>query len=236
MAELVLMTYEDPYPGKSDEDLVEEVCGRCGGSGFLREYAHNQNGVCFGCEGHPRWETPVYVLRNRERRRILKVNRALKKAHEEDLATEKRIEEFAAAYPEEWSRISLEARDPRQAFWHSLQERVEKFGELSERQLQVVQERLVADAADPVMLPEGRHEVVGKILAIKEQPSPYRRGGVDLKTLVEDGAGWRVWGTLPKALAEAKTGDQVTFTATLTRSDRDQDFGFFSRPTKARAL
>ena len=62
----------------------------------------------------------------------------------------------------------------------------------------------------------------------------YRTQGV-MKMLVKHADGWKVWGTMPAALA-ASRGDTIEFTAAVTRSDRDEKFGFFSRPTNARIL
>jgi hypothetical protein len=55
-----------------------------------------------------------------------------------------------------------------------------------------------------------------------------------MKMVVKVEQGWAVWGSVPEAIAiEVEVGDTVTFTATVTRSDRDPKFGFFKRPTKA---
>jgi hypothetical protein len=78
-------------------------------------------------------------------------------------------------------------------------------------------------------VPEGKITVVGKIITIKPQDSMY---GTTLKILVESADGWRVWGTYPTALDEAGRGDTVRFNATVERSGRDRDFGFFKRPTQ----
>ena len=83
-----------------------------------------------------------------------------------------------------------------------------------------------------VALPIGRVEIEGEILSLKVVESMY---GEALKCLVRADAGWRVWGTVPRALAGAvERGDRVAFTATIAASDDDPLFGFYSRPTKAR--
>lgn len=92
--------------------------------------------------------------------------------------------------------------------------------------------------------PEGRVEVKGKVLKVELRDGRY---GETLKMTVKADGGFLVWGTVPSSLAlfEAEEedwgkrqrglerGDRVTFTATITRSDRDSKFGFFKRPTKA---
>jgi len=98
--------------------------------------------------------------------------------------------------------------------------------------------------------PIGRHTVTGEVLKTETRDTQY---GDVLKMLVKTDAGFLIWGTVPACLAiieetqregtdtwteqrSLQRGDRVEFTATLTRSDRDEKFGFFKRPTKARLL
>ena len=71
------------------------------------------------------------------------------------------------------------------------------------------------------------------MLAFKLQSSQF---GDTLKMLVQDDRGFRVWGSVPKSLGDAERESRITFTATVTASDRDAKFGFFKRPTKAAIL
>ena len=81
--------------------------------------------------------------------------------------------------------------------------------------------------------PEGRIVITGIVLAFKLQSSQF---GDTLKMLVQDDRGFRVWGSVPKSLDDAERESRITFTATVTASDRDAKFGFFKRPTKAEIL
>ena len=81
--------------------------------------------------------------------------------------------------------------------------------------------------------PEGRIVITGIVLAFKLQSSQF---GDTLKMLVQDDRGFRVWGSVPKSLDDAERESRITFTATVTASDRDAKFGFFKRPTKAAIL
>ena len=47
---------------------------------------------------------------------------------------------------------------------------------------------------------------------------------------------FRVWGSVPASLEDAERESRITFTATVTASDRDAKFGFFKRPTKAQVI
>lgn len=80
-----------------------------------------------------------------------------------------------------------------------------------------------ADVAD------GRQVINGTVLAMKNQESDW---GSVLKMLVQDDRGFRVWGSVPSSL-DCNREDQITFTATVSQSDKDSKFGFFKRPTKA---
>lgn len=93
-------------------------------------------------------------------------------------------------------------------------------------------ERAERDAAHEAgeNAPEGRVVITGTVLAFKRQESMY---GDVLKMLVQDDRGFRVWGSVPTSLDDAERESRITFTATVTASDRDAKFGFFKRPTKA---
>lgn len=121
-------------------------------------------------------------------------------------------------------------------------------GEISEKQVALVfkiaqqeaeRAQRVADreaeaaalAASGVRVPTGRGTVEGTILSVREQEGAY---GFQIKVLVQADEGWKVWGTLPRSLWEdARVGARITFKATITASDDDPVFGFFSRPTNA---
>ena len=81
--------------------------------------------------------------------------------------------------------------------------------------------------------PEGRVVITGTVLAFKRQESIY---GDVLKMLVQDDRGFRVWGSVPSSLDDAERESRITFTATVTASDKGSKFGFFKRPAKAAVL
>jgi len=81
--------------------------------------------------------------------------------------------------------------------------------------------------------PEGRVTITGTVLAFKWQESMY---GDVLKMLVQDDRGFRVWGSVPASLDDAERESRITFTATVTASDKDAKFGFFKRPAKAAVI
>jgi hypothetical protein len=88
------------------------------------------------------------------------------------------------------------------------------------------------EAANAKPVPTGRIVVEGEVLTVKFQDNDF---GGSLKMLVA-GAGWKVWGTVPAAIDGVERGDRVRLTATVTASDDDENFGFYSRPSKAEVL
>ena len=119
------------------------------------------------------------------------------------------------------------------------------YGDISEKQIafvrslisridnraQILAQRAAEkEAAAPIPLADGRIEITGEILTIKEREfgSPA--------ILVRHSTGWKLWGSLPSAISSAQRGDVVTFSAAIKASENDPKFGFFTRPTKAKVV
>lgn len=122
------------------------------------------------------------------------------------------------------------------------------------RQLEREAEQRAREAAAPPPAPvpdtDERVQVTGTIISVKIEDGDY---GTTEKMLVQ-ADGYRLWGTRPQSLLvpadedtgwierdgvmhrPADRGDRVSFMARVQRSDRDENFGFFSRPTKAEYL
>lgn len=131
-----------------------------------------------------------------------------------------------------WGDISEKA----QAFLKLLLERIDNApAAAAEKAAKKAAE--MADAV-PVPLAQGRMMVKGEVLSIKQQESQF---GLQIKMLVKAEAGnggwFKLWGTVPSSIVgEVERGSVVEFAASLQRSDNDQFFGFFSRPSKAKVL
>lgn len=99
-------------------------------------------------------------------------------------------------------------------------------------------EQIARDAAaaalvsSGVRVPTGRVEVVGEVVSTRFVDNDF---GGTLKMLVLMDSGVKVWGSVPRAISPER-GNRVRFTATVTPSDDDPVFGFYSRPTKAELL
>ena len=104
----------------------------------------------------------------------------------------------------------------------------------------------LASLAGPV--PEGRVPLEGKVVSVKEREGHW---GTEWKVVLQLPDGNRVWGTLPQSIideaieraggsldrwTDAVRGEQLKLTATVTRSDNDEHFGFYKRPAKAQLV
>jgi hypothetical protein len=102
----------------------------------------------------------------------------------------------------------------------------------SEREVRMEREA----AMDKNPCPTGRGQITGEILSRKWKDTPY---GDQLKMLVLDDRGFKVYGSVPSRLSGddgVQRGDRITFVAEVTQSDDDELFGFFKRPTQASIL
>ena len=111
----------------------------------------------------------------------------------------------------------------------SLARAYDKHLENAERKAERERER-----ADEVRVPcpIGRVTVIGKVVSVDEKDTDF---GTRYVMTVRDDTGFTVWGSQPSAL-DPCVGDRIEFTASVERSDRDECFGFFKRPSKARLL
>lgn len=80
--------------------------------------------------------------------------------------------------------------------------------------------------------PIGRVTIVGKVVSVDTKDTDF---GTRYVMTVRDDSGFTVWGSQPSAL-DPNVGDRIEFTASVERSDSDECFGFFKRPSKARLL
>ena len=127
-----------------------------------------------------------------------------------------------------WGNIS----DKAAAFLGSLLDRIERAPEIAAEK--AAAKALELANAKPVPMVEGRVLVKGEVLSLKEQEGLY---GIQLKMLVRAEAGFKLWGSVPSSIRnEVERGSVVEFNAALQKSDNDEYFGFFSRPSKAKVI
>lgn len=144
-----------------------------------------------------------------------------------------------------------------------LSQKLHQYGELSERQIAAAR-RTVAKAAEShqkyldreagkateVEIPvvTGRVQITGVVVSVRE-PDEYAMFP-QWKMLVKDDRGFKVWGSIPQSLTQfvdkdgmerfigyrALVDQRVAFSASVEKSEKDQNFGFYKRPTKAERL
>jgi len=139
--------------------------------------------------------------------------------------------------------------------------RLFQYGKISEKQVALVKKvaaKKKEEKANCSPVVEGKRlKIQGTILSISEvenEYSPCRYGPVPtiIKMLVRTDYGAKVWGTCPESIQAAgrelnKTkqcgggffalrGEKIEFTANVTKSKKDDTFGIFKRPTKAKLV
>ena len=87
--------------------------------------------------------------------------------------------------------------------------------------------KAAVSAVEPADVIEGKITIEGTIISVKVKETDW---GSSLKMIVLDERGFKVWGSVPRALETPETGDHVKLIATVRRSDTDPTFGFYSRP------
>lgn len=90
-------------------------------------------------------------------------------------------------------------------------------------------ERAEQDATRTAVVEGDGVTITGKVVSVKFKEDGY--GGRMVWT-VEDDRGFLVWGSVPRSV-DPERGDRVRFKANVTRSDRDESFGFAKRPRAA---
>lgn len=233
--------YVDPFPGRKGSERITDTCGKCIGSGLYTAPTHFTDGngrpICFDCRG------------TGTRSRLVSSARATARAHakaraehvDTTRAITARRAAFEAAHPglrDQLTEAHLSMRDGnplREKIGYILDSLEDYTGTLDDDEVRTAHElleqhELELAARRPV--PTGRTLLEGEILATKTTDTQW---GVTVKILVQ-GEGWRVWGTKPSEISTAARGDVVSFTATVSASDDDDSFGFYSRPAKAHII
>lgn len=171
------------------------------------------------------------IAAERERRQLAEATAAFEADHPEILA---HLRDFAADGNE---------------FYADLLRKLPRYGFLTPGQIAAVERNMAKDHARradraareaeraaeivvPVACGDGI-EICGVIVSTKWHEDGF---GGKLVMTVRDDRGFRVWGSVPRAISDAEAGDHITFVANITASDRDPGFGFFKRPRRAAVL
>lgn len=225
----------------NDVPVIWRRCGRCGGSG--RVWAvHIDNGVCFACGGRKgRFVGLQSVAASARAANRKQAQRVAENQRGGELRLAKKRPVAAAARILLAENVGLAAvlAGASRGILRSFAEQLGNRGTLSEKQIEmafkVAADMEAQDAIVLVEVPEdGRVTVEGEILSVKEVYNHFT-GGDDLKMLVMDSRGFKVFGSVPSSIIEqADRGVKIRFDAKLEA--KELGFGFFKRPTKAEVM
>jgi len=132
-------------------------------------------------------------------------------------------------------------------FLADIKHKLNRYGNLSDRQgaavivcaiksfwyQQKVEKSRLEDAGVPDVVAGNGVKISGEVISIKWRDSQW---GMTLKMTVRDDRGFKVWGSVPRALGELPVGAHVEFVANVVQSDDNPKFGFFKRPRNAKAM
>jgi len=130
-------------PAKSSANEVtyfEQACPKCNGTGrYTFGYVHVRSGECFACKGKGKMSFKTSPA-TRMKAKMASQKRAVAKAD----AQASKVAEWKEANPAETAW--MEASAPRFEFARSMLDALNKFGHLTERQMETVQRLTVQDA------------------------------------------------------------------------------------------
>lgn len=223
------------------------TCDHCGTAIIYYATIRSANGVTFrvglDCVMKTHQDPELVAQARAERRRISRAQRQERRARERLAQRRHRVRWFLRQEP----GILRVLRVPHPIL-ADLRRSLSRFGSLTDAQVELAYSLALRvcvlddEKREPTWIPvpwdRERVEVEGELLTIKSQ-----RGIVswqtEVKMLVQvdlpEGS-FKLWGTCPRALWDAERGDRVRFRAEVRRGGRDPEFGFFSRPTRARVV
>src|SRR5699024_10112765 len=207
-------------------------------------YYYIEAGRCFACAR--RGASGEYRTAGDMRRAAKRRAQRAAKRQREAAAQAAKAERERAAFTESHADVVAAVADMRGTFGDDMRATLAEAGRLTDAQVAAVRKIAAERAAEPEPAPivSGRVAVTGRVISVKSRETRY---GMAHKMIVRDDRGFRVHGSVPKALqvdddgaihggSMVRGGERVTFTATVEPSDDDPTFGFFKRPANAERL
>ncbi len=173
------------------------------------------------------------------------------------VALARKSDEFRAAHPAvaEFLQGARQNGD-RSEFVTDIARKQLRYGGLSEKQIAAIEKTMADRAAKQAErdaepkpeqpLAEGRYVIEGEVVSTKVVDGDF---GTSYKILIALDDGNRVYGTAPEYLVESNMGEEgwsgaflalkglrVRLTGTVERSPKDENFGFYKRPTKSEVV
>lgn len=261
-ANLIPKDYQCVFTGDNQDDEGNHVPAPLGlEEMFTEELAHRGNWQCHHCGAAIRYYAILVHLPTGDtivvgETCLVRFNlsspefQAMRKAAS-DARAEKRIRalvaEFLDIHPDlAWLDAKpLPAAYAGNSFLADVARKLRQYGNLSTKQVEAVRKAVARinepeekeeEVTTPVLT--GKQIITGVVLTTRYVDSQY---GGNLKMLVRDDRGFKVWGSVPRSLTQDADGfysqlahdTRVKFNATVEASNDDPSFGFFKRPTKA---
>jgi len=257
--EEAISTYlKNPANIHGDNDVFRcDVCGARYNGGEI--WKHNDGEMIslgYQCARklHMMRDTTEYTRMKGHLRRV-----ALRKRTE--LSRKKVAQEFMDAHPGLEEALAVDHRITR-----DMRANLNRWGSMSDKQialafkLQTQEAERAANKEEeetflPVPVTSERVTLTATILGVKQVEDPFSHypGAMAMKMLVAvdtEGGRFKLYGSLPKTIEEEAynipadlkdckavlRGMKIQFDCKFKRSDRDDCFGFISRPTKAKVL
>jgi hypothetical protein len=129
--------------------------------------------------------------------------------------------------------------------WHSLSPKQEALVLKIHRDAEAKKQRISQQTLVAVPSGDKRVDLEGRILTVRVEDGYDRQLSYKMLFMVgeEETGCYKLWGTIPSPILEAVgyrskelIGLRAQFSAKVSPSDKDESFGFYQRPTKAKLL
>lgn len=200
----------------------------------------------------------IRLAAEREKRAVKRSARELERQLQWKAEADAKRVKFDAEQPEVVAFL-LSIEQDADGFLGDMRRSYDRYGSLTERMLDAVKNSMKRSAeraereatAKPIPATDKRLTIEGVIISAQYRESNYDSGffsPASVKVTVEHADGWRAWGTLPSEMwahmvtyergelsdrTHVLKGRRIKFDARVVRSEKDEKFGFFKRPTKA---
>jgi len=242
------------------------TCTRCGGAGYYPSQFHGACFECNGNPPNYTVKVGVIAIAKKTRKQELAAAARTRKNDAKNAAfNEKRdakATEFDAAYPTlradlaDYLPLYCETEGYNVApkthrILNDMASKLAKWGDMSEGAVAFATKLLADEDAPKETIEEGKRVISGTVIKVDYRETQWG-AGYKISVKLDDGSGI-IWGSIPAKVEDAARvlfndahcagdfedvikGAAITFSSTITRSDKSTDFGFFKRPTKPFAL
>jgi len=242
------------------------TCSRCGGAGYYPSQFHGACYECNGNPPNYTVKVGVIAIAKKTRKQELAAAARTRKTDAKNAAFNEKRDAAAVEFDATFPGLRIELLDflplysadlgtnvakKEHRILNDMAGKLAKWGSLSNGAVDFARKLLADDAAPKETIEEGKRVISGTVIKVDYRETQWG-AGYKISVKLDDGSGI-VWGSIPKNIEDAARdlfnncycsgdfenvikGAAITFSSTITRSDKSTDFGFFKRPTKAFAL